>query len=474
MNYYKLPYILYRDYPDFGYLTDNRNFGYDTASKSSVKVGDRVLSKTGSIFYSVLNEKPQCVEALAKALLPLFVGASFEEIVNDAIEFYDTLVNDGFVGRGDNPSEGCYFSYEDLTPKQVPESGPLEIYDGDFYEKWCAEYHLSRVHLEVSARCNEHCIHCYFPDLYRRDMMSKELFLRILEQSKAAKVLSVTISGGEPLLNPDLLFFIDELRKNEFSINLLSNLTLMTDEMIELLATIPLLSIQTSLYSMEPDIHDSITSIRGSFKKTKQAIEKLHRRNIPMQINCPIMRQNRTSYQSVLKWANELNIEASSDYMLFGCFDGSGKNLDCRLDLHEVEYVVRDEYVMNSRRGNREKKSEHESAGHDYYICPVCLSSICVAHNGDVYPCEGWQSYKLGNINNSSLSQIWDGPLVNELRALSYDDFPKCRICPDKEFCSICLLRNANESRDGNFKELSPYFCSIAHMKRDIAEAFKL
>ena len=129
---------------------------------------------------------------------------------------------------------------------------------------------------------------------------------------------------------------------------------------------------------------------------------------------------------------------------------------------------------MNSRRGNREKKSEHESAGHDYYICPVCLSSICVAHNGDVYPCEGWQSYKLGNINNSSLSQIWDGPRVNELRALSYDDFPKCRICPDKEFCSICLLRNANESRDGNFKELSPYFCSIAHMKRDIAEAFKL
>lgn len=86
MNYYKLPYILYRDYPDFGYLTDNRNFGYDTASKSSVKVGDRVLSKTGSIFYSVLNETPQCVEALAKALLPLFVGASFEEIIRGCRE----------------------------------------------------------------------------------------------------------------------------------------------------------------------------------------------------------------------------------------------------------------------------------------------------------------------------------------------------------------------------------------------------
>ena len=134
MNYYKLPYILYRDYPDFGYLTDNRNFGYDTAAKSSVKVGDRVLSKTGSIFYSVLDENPQSVEALAGELLPLFVGVSLEEIMSDAIEFYDSLADDGFVGSGDNPSEGCYFSYEDLAPKQIPDENPIEdALDGDYF-----------------------------------------------------------------------------------------------------------------------------------------------------------------------------------------------------------------------------------------------------------------------------------------------------------------------------------------------------
>lgn len=470
MNYYKLPYILYRDYPDFGYLTDNRNFGYDTAAKSSVKVGDRVLSKTGSIFYSVLDENPQSVEALAGELLPLFVGVSLEEIMSDAIEFYDSLADDGFVGSGDNPSEGCYFSYEDLAPKHIPGENPIEdALDGDYYEKWRAEYHLSRVHLEVSTRCNEHCVHCYFPDLYRRDTMSKDLFIRVLEQCKAAKVLSITISGGEPMLNSNLLFFIEECRKNNFSINLLSNLTLMTDEMVELFASIPLLSIQTSLYSMNPDIHDSITSVKGSFEKTKQAIEKLHRHNIPMQINCPIMIQNRTSYQSVLRWAKALNIEASSDYMLFGCFDGSCKNLNCRLELPEVESVIREGYSMIMQSDNLYHNSELELAGRDYVICPVCLSSICIAHNGDVYPCEGWQSYKLGNLKSSSLQQIWNGPRIKELRALSFDEFPKCRFCPDKEFCSICLLRNANESRIGSFKDINPYFCSIAHIKREIA-----
>ena len=243
----------------------------------------------------------------------------------------------------------------------------------------------------------------------------------------------------------------------------------MTDEMVELFASIPLLSIQTSLYSMNPDIHDSITSVKGSFEKTKQAIEKLHRHNIPMQINCPIMIQNRTSYQSVLRWAKALNIEASSDYMLFGCFDGSCKNLNCRLELPEVESVIREGYSMIMQSDNLDHNSELELAGRDYVICPVCLSSICIAHNGDVYPCEGWQSYKLGNLDSSSLLQIWDGPIVNELRALSFDDFPKCRICPDKDFCSLCLLRNANESRIGSFKDINPYFCSISHIKREIA-----
>ena len=80
MSYYKLPYILYRDYPNYGYLTDNRSFGYDTASSSSIKVGDRVLSKTGSVFYSVLTETPQTVEEIAHRLLDIFVGVTASEI----------------------------------------------------------------------------------------------------------------------------------------------------------------------------------------------------------------------------------------------------------------------------------------------------------------------------------------------------------------------------------------------------------
>lgn len=467
MLFSRLPYILYRDYPDFGYLTDNRNLGYDTASKSCVKVGERILSKIGSVFYSVLTEKPQALHELSESLLPLFCGVSLTEIEEDAKAFFLELSQDGFIWCDQEariPDRLDYFSYANRNTQTLVEKGdstvvPLTI-------DWGGEYRLMRIHVDVSGFCNEHCVHCYIPDKFKNKAMASDMFRRILEQSRECNVLNITISGGEPMLNPNLLDFVKTCRGDNFSVNLLSNLTLLTDEMVSEFEKSPLLSIQTSLYSMVPDVHDSITNSRGSFAKTKRAIEVLYEHNIPMQINCPVMKQNKDSYQEVLDWAKSLNIEASSDYMLFGCFDGSGKNLQCRLDLSEVEEVIR-----NEKQNQAPAKEHQNNPNSNSSICPVCSSSICVSHLGDVYPCEGWQSLILGNIKESTICQIWEeSPTVHKLRNLSIQDFPKCQSCADKDFCSICLLRNVNESPNLDFNDVNPYFCEIARIKKLIAE----
>lgn len=464
MYFSRPPYILFREYPDFGYLTDNRNFGYDTVSKSCLKTGDRILSKTGSVFYSILTEKAQTVHEIAGQLLPLFHGVSLSELEHDAKDFFLELSGDGFVRYGkdvDSSSSANYFSYTNTSPYE------LTTIDDGFEDtvlsvNWGSDYHLSRIHVDVSGLCNEHCVHCYIPDKFRNRTMPEELFHAILEQSKACRVLNITISGGEPMLNPHLLAFIRECRDNNFSINLLSNLTLLTDEMVYEFEKTPLLSVQTSLYSMNEEVHDSITQSRGSFAKTKRAIEILHGHNIPMQINCPIMKQNKDTYQDVLDWAKSMNIESSCDYMLFGSFDGSCKNLQCRLEISDVERVIQKE------RKDEKKNTEKHATGAS--ICPVCTNSLCVSHTGNIYPCEGWQTLVLGNILTSSLSRIWDeSPDVQKLRSLSYDDFPKCRSCDKKDYCSVCLIRNVNESRSRDYRDVNPYFCEIARIKKELA-----
>lgn len=465
MKFSKSPYILFRDYPEFGYLTDNRNFGYNTASKSCKRVGDRIISKVGGVFYSALTDTPKSLHEISDTLSRIFTDISQSELENDAQEFFIDLAKDDFVlcSKSTNEiSSSSWFSYDNCksyTSDIVENSEETSL----FNDKWFAKSRLTRVHLCVSSVCNEKCIHCYYPRNLKGEFMSNDLFLKILEQCQRLNVLNITLSGGEPTLNDNLLFFIQEARKRNFSINVLSNLTSITDTLLHEFQKTPLLSVQTSLYSMDENVHDSITSVKGSHKKTIEAIETLRKFNIPMQINVPIMKQNKNTFRAVLEWAKSLNIEASSDYLLFGCFDGSCKNLQCRLDISEIEDLLSNENPSNPISEATSQLSATSS------ICPVCYSSLCVSPSGNVYPCEGWQSCILGNLNDVSIAEIWgESKKVKNLRALTINDFPKCLHCNDKDFCSICLIRNVNESENLDCHDINPYFCSIAKVKHQL------
>ena len=466
----KLPYIIFREYPEYGYLTDNRNFGYDTQSKSCVKVGDRVISKSGCVFYSVLSFVPEEVSVIVSRLLLIFSNAPYDVIYHDACEFYEELAQSGFVVYSNENSiwkRESYFSYASTEPVEL-----LEIKNEEFpYEDvFGNNQQLTRVQIDVSGFCNERCVHCYIPESCKHGMMSLDMFSMIVEQCRANNVLNITISGGEPMINPNLKDFLNLCVQNNFSINLLSNLTLLSDEILQVLLENPLVSVQTSLYSMNEAIHDSITHLPGSFKKTIDAIELLHRHNIPIQINCPIMKQNKDDYSDVLAWANSMNIEADCDYMLFGCYDCSKKNLGCRLSISEVEGIVLENCGKSEYVESMYKEATNKSLDVDQPICSVCSTSICISNQGNVYPCEGWQGLSVGSITESSLEDIWrSSKKVMMLRKLKLADFSQCLNCEYIRYCSPCLYRNANEN-NGDFLKTPGYFCKIAELKKRIVE----
>jgi MoaA/NifB/PqqE/SkfB family radical SAM enzyme len=79
------------------------------------------------------------------------------------------------------------------------------------------------------------------------------------------------------------------------------NLTLLNDEIIAEMKANRLSSVQVLLYSIDAEIHDSITKLPGSFVKTRDAILKLIENDIPLQISCPTMNQNKDSYVEYLR-----------------------------------------------------------------------------------------------------------------------------------------------------------------------------
>jgi radical SAM protein with 4Fe4S-binding SPASM domain len=478
--------VIFRNYESFGYITDNRNFGYIQTNNNENYIGDKILSESGAVFMSALERKPQTIEELAIKINMQFTDVDIRTIKNDAKEFYCKLERDGFIVSGQTMKEcdekDTRFSYKTIKPQVIkrdsmPSIKQPEKSTQDFLEEYFkGKPQLTNLHIEITSKCNERCVHCYIPHDDKVSNIDPDLFYEILKQCKNMKLLHLTLSGGEPMLHKYFCDFLRKCKEYDFSINVLSNLTLLDDEIIKEMKANPLLGVQVSLYSMDSHIHDEITQMKGSFEKTKNAILKLIKNDIHLQISCPIMKQNKDCYNDIIKWAERHKIHVGDDYGIIASYNHTTQNLSCRLSINEIKEVINDKVAIDSKYLEQielaaEKKKNISS---NDFVCSVCHSSICIADNGNVYPCAGWQEYVVGNVKETSLNDIWDNSeKVQYLRGLRNQDFPKCIQCTDKEFCTMCMVRNANENPKGDPLAVNEFFCNIAKLNKEIMLEWK-
>jgi radical SAM protein with 4Fe4S-binding SPASM domain len=179
-----------------------------------------------------------------------------------------------------------------------------------------------------------------------------------------------------------------------------------------------------------------------------------------------------------LNWAQEHKVRAVTDYIMMAKYDHTTDNLDNRLSLDEVANVINDIIVNDSEYQKEMANADIDTADKrdtsNDIVCGVCVSSICMVANGNVYPCAGWQDYVVGNLKETSLKSLWDNsPKANYLRGLRKKDFPKCLSCADKSFCAMCMVRNANENADGDPLKINEHFCKVAALNRKIVLDWK-
>ncbi len=169
--------VIFRNYESFGYITDNRNFGYKKTNDNENHIGDKILSESGAVFLSVLDIKPQTLDELAKKINKQFTDVDIRTIKNDAREFYCMLEQDGFIVSGETMQEcdekDTKFSYKILEPEITrknfsPNIMHPEKSTQDFLEEYFkGKPQLTNLHIEITSICNERCIHCYIPHDYK-------------------------------------------------------------------------------------------------------------------------------------------------------------------------------------------------------------------------------------------------------------------------------------------------------------------
>src|ERR1700680_2544209 len=161
------------------------------------------------------------------------------------------------------------------------------------------------VQLDLTYRCNERCVHCYLDHHDHGEMTTAEI-KDLLDQMAAAGVFYLTISGGEILMRRDFFEILEHARERTFCVKLKTNGVLIREKEAARLRKLGVETIQISIYSHRPEVHDAITKMKGSLDRSLDAIRFMVSQGLKVTIANVVMKQTRFDYTAVQKLAAEL------------------------------------------------------------------------------------------------------------------------------------------------------------------------
>ena len=287
----------------------------------------------------------------------------------------------------------------------------------------------SRAHIplsvlfEVTHRCNLGCEHCYLtegpvgrPRPTRPELPLEEI-RRVLDQIAEAGALFLTLSGGEVFIRRDFLPIVAHARSCGLSVTIFTTGTLLTPETATGLAGLHPLSVEVSIYSARPDVHDRITRIPGSHARALRALRLLTERGVIILIKSPLMSLNSGEYHGIVKLAEELGAGYAFDPLLVPRRDGSLAPVNMSLDRQQLYQIFSDPVI--AKELSQPVKCLPQPGEE---ICATGRRHCLISPYGDVYPCMVYP-VPAGNLREKSFHEIWTGsPLLQDLRTKTVDD----------------------------------------------------
>lgn len=280
--------------------------------------------------------------------------------------------------------------------------------------------------IELTTMCNERCVHCYIPHHDNKGLNITDI-KRVIKEFRDMGGLNLTLTGGEIFLRKDIFEIIEYARQLNLRVFLLTNGTLITQKVIDKLKMLNIAELSISVYSLDDQIHDSITRKGGSLKETLNAIELAGKNSIRVTVKTPLMENNKYAYRELQKYCKERNISYLASCIIFSKNNGDTSVKDTMINEDEQRIIAREVEKLepNGRRYNYEE------------ACGSLKYTLGIDSLGNIYPCSSFY-YKLGNVKDDSLEEIWNSETLKKIQDIRKDELHECSECSYKEKCSRC------------------------------------
>lgn len=283
-------------------------------------------------------------------------------------------------------------------------------------------------------QCNQKCKFCYAAgqSLGKSSEMTTVEWKTVLDRLKQARVPMVTFTGGEPTLRPDLVELVDHAKW--FVTRLNTNGVALTDELVKGLKAASLDSLQVTLYSADPTIHNELTG-SDHHADTIAGIRRAVEAGLDVSVNTPLCRAN-ADYASTLALIHSLGVRFVTVSGLICTGGAAGKHSQNDLTADELFGIVKaakdfcntHDMEMDFTSPGLIPADKLDGLGMNIPSCGACLSNMAIAPDGTVVPCQSWLGgdAALGHILRDDWKSIWNHPDCKKLRSMTDGEALSC------------------------------------------------
>jgi radical SAM protein with 4Fe4S-binding SPASM domain len=195
---------------------------------------------------------------------------------------------------------------------------------------------------------------------------------------------------------------------------------------------------QLSVYSHRPEVHDAITKLPGSLKRTVDSIKFLKAQGLKVTLSNVLMTVNRNDHKGTQALARELGIAYTLDPTVTPMLDGNTSNLYLRVEDDNLDQLFADPELVGNVEEYCKPPAPVDEDALEGYSCSAGHTACYISPYGDVFPCVQFP-LPTGNVRRQKFADIWyRSPQMQEVRSIKIKDLTVCSSCSHAGTCSRC------------------------------------
>lgn len=297
---------------------------------------------------------------------------------------------------------------------------------------------------DLTYACNLNCDHCLTASgrAWKNELTTQQALL-LIDMLADVKVLSLSLSGGEPFLHPDILTLLRHIATTNMRVDIATNGVIMSDSILKALRDLPVFQIQVSIDGINGQ-HDRFRGQLGALKTACSTVHRLREEGIAVSISTTVTAENLNTLNHIIDLALKLGCSGFKAIPFIPA--GRGRKNAERLKLDLKGYREFAKIIVERSRDLKGQLNVSTDTCFFFLLEPppvtVCSNgpmgcsagydTLSIGADGTAYPCPFLHDFPLGNLMNCSLNDLWrDSPVLTVLRSLQKEDMDhSCRNCP--------------------------------------------